>query len=99
MTLTAGSNGKAAPKQVRYWDYCVRGTRKRHAPRRTTCEELDHLLQQAVNRQLVSDVDVGAYLSGGMDSGTITAIAAKSLKLYAHLHLRFRSELCVRHRA
>jgi asparagine synthase (glutamine-hydrolysing) len=42
-------------------------------------EELDHLFRQAVNRQLVSDVDVGAYLSGGMDSGSITAIAAKQL--------------------
>lgn len=40
-------------------------------------EELDRLFKQAVNRQLVSDVDVGAYLSGGMDSGSITAIAAR----------------------
>jgi len=42
-------------------------------------EELDRLFLQAVNRQLVSDVDVGAYLSGGMDSGSITAIAARQL--------------------
>jgi len=42
-------------------------------------EELDRLFCQAVSRQLVSDVDVGAYLSGGMDSGSITAIAAKQL--------------------
>lgn len=42
-------------------------------------EELDGLFQQAVKRQLVSDVDVGAYLSGGVDSGSITAIAASNL--------------------
>ena len=41
-------------------------------------EELDRLFVQAVNRQLVSDVEIGAYLSGGMDSGSITAIAARS---------------------
>ena len=32
-----------------------------------------------MQRQLVSDVEVGAYLSGGMDSGSITAVAARSL--------------------
>jgi len=42
-------------------------------------EELDRLFSKAVKSQLVSDVDVGAYLSGGMDSGSITAIAAKQL--------------------
>jgi len=42
-------------------------------------DELDRLFCQAVNRQLVSDVDVGTYLSGGMDSGSITAIAARQL--------------------
>jgi len=40
-------------------------------------EELDRLFKQAVNRQLVSDVELGSYLSGGMDSGSITALAAK----------------------
>jgi asparagine synthase (glutamine-hydrolysing) len=40
-------------------------------------EELDRLFQQSVNRQLISDVEIGAYLSGGMDSGSITAIAAQ----------------------
>ncbi len=42
-------------------------------------EELDRLLRQAVKRQLVADVELGTYLSGGMDSGTITAIAASEL--------------------
>ena len=41
-------------------------------------EELDRLFQQAVNRQLITDVALGSYLSGGMDSGSITAIAARS---------------------
>jgi len=41
-------------------------------------EELDRLFRQAVNRQLVSDVELGSFLSGGMDSGSITAVAAQS---------------------
>lgn len=39
-------------------------------------EETERLFKQAVNRQMVADVPVGAYLSGGMDSGSITAIAS-----------------------
>ncbi len=42
-------------------------------------DELDRLFRQAVQRQLISDVDVGSYLSGGMDSGSITALAAREL--------------------
>ncbi|MDA7946898.1 MAG: asparagine synthase (glutamine-hydrolyzing) [Hyphomicrobiaceae bacterium] len=42
-------------------------------------DELDSLFQQAVSRQLISDVEVGSYLSGGMDSGSITALAATQL--------------------
>jgi asparagine synthase (glutamine-hydrolysing) len=35
--------------------------------------------EQAVRRQLISDVPVGSYLSGGMDSGSIVAVAGRSL--------------------
>jgi len=42
-------------------------------------EALEFAVRQAVNRQLVSDVEVSAYLSGGMDSGTITALAARQI--------------------
>ncbi|RDH43201.1 asparagine synthase (glutamine-hydrolyzing) [Zooshikella ganghwensis] len=40
--------------------------------------ELDRLFQQAVNRQLVTDVELGSYLSGGIDSGSLSAVAAQS---------------------
>jgi asparagine synthase (glutamine-hydrolysing) len=59
-----------------YWDYRFREPDKL-ADKREYLEELDRLFKQAVNRQLVSDVELGAYLSGGMDSGSITAIAAQ----------------------
>jgi asparagine synthase (glutamine-hydrolysing) len=34
---------------------------------------------RAIERQLVSDVEVGSYLSGGMDSGSIVAVAGRSI--------------------
>jgi len=63
---------------TRYWDYHFKEPDNPHDDEEYV-EELDRLFQQAVRRQLVADVDVGSYLSGGMDSGAITAIAAKEL--------------------
>ena len=62
--------------RYQYWDYRFREPES-PADKREYLEELDRLFKQAVNRQLVSDVELGAYLSGGMDSGSITAIAAQ----------------------
>ncbi len=42
--------------------------------------ETERLLRVAVTRQLVSDVPLGSYLSGGMDSGSIAAIACSHMK-------------------
>lgn len=40
-------------------------------------QKVSDYLEQAVNRQLVSDVPVGIFLSGGIDSSAITAYASK----------------------
>ena len=65
-------------KRIQYWDYRFREP-DHPASKQEYLEELDRLFRQAVNRQLVGDVELGSYLSGGMDSGSITAIAAQSL--------------------
>lgn len=42
-----------------------------------TLEELDHLLTQAVSDRLVSDVPLGALISGGIDSSIVVALMQK----------------------
>ncbi len=64
-------------QQRKYWDYNFREPTEKASDDEYR-EELDRLFQQAVNRQLITDVELGSYLSGGMDSGSITAIAARS---------------------
>lgn len=66
-------------KLKQYWDFHFQEPRGKVLTEDEYLEELDYLIKQAVNRQLISDVEIGAYLSGGMDSGTITALAAKQL--------------------
>jgi asparagine synthase (glutamine-hydrolysing) len=71
--LTVGLDG-GAPKVQRYWDL-------RFEPdgRRSEDDWLDGLrahLCDAVSSHLVSDVPIGAFLSGGMDSGTVVALMA-----------------------
>jgi asparagine synthase (glutamine-hydrolysing) len=75
-TVPAGG-GPIRPE--RYWDFSFREPNGRVADAREYEEELDRLFTQAVRRQLVADVPVGAHLSGGMDSGSITAVAARQL--------------------
>lgn len=78
--LPAGCLVEVTDKRVgqveRYWDYAFEEPEN---PRSDAeyLEELDFLFQQAVKRQMVSDVEVGAYLSGGMDSGSVTALASR----------------------
>ncbi len=78
ITLGRGGVPEAPLTTQRYWDYhfVEPGTVRSEA----SCkDELKGLFEQAVERQLMGDVDVGAYLSGGMDSGSITAVASKRL--------------------
>lgn len=45
-----------------------------------TIEKVRDLVLDAINRQLVSDVPVCTFLSGGLDSSIISAVTAKSFK-------------------
>ena len=75
--LTLRVQQDATPCLKSYWDYHFREPTKQ-LNREEYIEELDRLFRQAVSRQLVTDVELGAYLSGGIDSGSITAIASQS---------------------
>jgi asparagine synthase (glutamine-hydrolysing) len=76
--LQIGAKGDGLAELFRYWDFQFQEP-SGQINEADALRELDFLFHQAVNRQLVSDVDVGSYLSGGMDSGSITAVAARQL--------------------
>jgi len=87
-TIMTFAEGAETPQVRRYWDYAFVEP-ETHASEAELTEELDRLFTQAVSRQLVSDVPVGAYLSGGIDSGSITAVAAQQLPLMSTFTVGF----------
>src|SRR5262249_22777861 len=72
-------NGDPAPRERRYWDYPFL-QEPLEISEEDCVDRLYHLFVQAVTRQLVSDVPVGSYLSGGMDSGSITSVAGRHVR-------------------
>jgi asparagine synthase (glutamine-hydrolysing) len=75
--LIAGAT-EAPGEPQRYWDFAFTEPAQ-PADAREYEEELHRLFTQAVRRQLTGDVDIGVHLSGGMDSGSITAVASGAL--------------------
>lgn len=45
-----------------------------------TADKVRYLLIDAIKRQMVSDVPIGCFLSGGLDSSLIASVCAKELK-------------------
>ena len=58
----------------RYWKFISREYTDNF---NTTCEKVRFLLQDAISKQLVSDVPLCTFLSGGLDSSIITAYASQ----------------------
>lgn len=61
----------------RYWKFISREYTDNF---NTTCEKVRFLLQDAISKQLVSDVPLCTFLSGGLDSSIITAYASQYYK-------------------
>jgi asparagine synthase (glutamine-hydrolysing) len=78
-------NGTATEKS--YWDvhYAETGTQPR--PESEYTEEIISRLRESVRRRLLSDVPLGVFLSGGIDSSAVTAlmseVAGAGIKTYS----------------
>lgn len=61
-------------RHIKYWTL---RSLPHHDDLETTTATVRHLVEDSIERQLVADVPVCTFLSGGLDSSTITAIAAR----------------------
>src|SRR5690606_18756262 len=69
---------ESGPVVGRYWDPARFVTAPRlRISEADAVEELDRMLTRAVKEQMVSDVPLGAFLSGGIDSSAIVALMAR----------------------
>lgn len=64
-------------KEIKYWDLIS----KEHTDNyEKTVETVHYLVKDSIERQLVSDVPICTFLSGGIDSSIVTAVSSKFLE-------------------
>lgn len=68
---------KRVLKLEKYWNLNVNASIDRKRKKEDVSEEIRYLLQRTVKNQLMADVPVGTFLSGGIDSSIITYEASR----------------------
>ena len=73
LSISLNIESKECDQQIRkYWDlFSAKPSHK------FDFEEMECLISESVKRQMVADVPVGAFLSGGVDSSTIVALMSE----------------------
>ncbi len=66
--------GEPVPEPVQYWDVRLDQPSESLANSDEALEELRSSLKSAVQRRLIADVSLGAFLSGGIDSSAVVAM-------------------------
>jgi asparagine synthase (glutamine-hydrolysing) len=69
------ARGKPLPAPREYWDVHFKAVGK--ISEQDACAELMLRLQESVRLRMISDVPLGAFLSGGVDSSTVVATMAQ----------------------
>ena len=81
LDITPGAECGRRPEVAEraYWemDFPDRGEEERGGDPRKLVDEFERLMLQAVDNRLKADVPVGSYLSGGVDSSMIAALACR----------------------
>jgi asparagine synthase (glutamine-hydrolysing) len=67
--------GQPVPEPVEYWD--VRFTLSSPISLADACQELNHRLEESIRLRMISEVPLGAFLSGGVDSSAVVATMAR----------------------
>lgn len=76
LTVEHASAGWSMHEQVQYWRLPSPATAKMRATTEDLAAELVDRLTEAVKLRLISDVPLGAFLSGGVDSSAVVALMA-----------------------
>ena len=78
--LRPGHAMRFSREGLRVWRYWQVQSKKHEESLEETIDHVRFLLSDAIERQLVSDVPICTFLSGGLDSSIITGIAANTFK-------------------
>lgn len=78
LVLQVRSDGRLTQQQKTFWDPVEAAGSARPLSRQEAVERTRELINDAVRSRLISDVPLGIFLSGGLDSGAITAFAARN---------------------
>src|SRR5450432_12847 len=76
--IVAAPDGQLTRREWKYWDAAEVAGSDLQMTERQMIEQARALMEEAVKIRMVSDVPLGLFLSGGLDSSAITALAARN---------------------
>jgi asparagine synthase (glutamine-hydrolysing) len=78
MTIEVGMDGRLTERQQTFWDPVEFAGSAPQLSLQDAVERTRELINEAVRVRLISDVPLGVFLSGGLDSGSIASFAARN---------------------
>jgi asparagine synthase (glutamine-hydrolysing) len=78
MEILVDSDGDLRAREWKYWDAAETAGAPLHMSEADMIDRARELMEESVKLRMISDVPLGLFLSGGLDSSAITAFASKN---------------------